>query len=73
MATKKKTKQPKRERTQAQIDSEDRREKVSVKTLVRHTAESGAALTKLRRQFDESDPEIMRIALVELATRKRSR
>lgn len=68
-----KKKAVKRERTKAQIDSELRREENSVKTLVRHTAESSAALTKLRRQFSESDPEIMRIALVEMASKKRSR
>ena len=73
MATKKKT--TKRERTQAQIDSELRREDNSQKTLVRHTKESSAALIKLRRQFSESDPEIMRMSLIEMATtmKKRSR
>jgi len=73
VATKKKT--TKRERTQAQIDSELRREDNSQKTLVRHTKESSAALIKLRRQFSESDPEIMRMSLIEMATtmKKRSR
>ncbi len=63
----------KRERTQAQIDAELRREETSTKTLVRHSAESAAALAKLRRVFSESDPEILRMALVEMASKKRGR
>lgn len=69
MATKKKT--VKRERTKAQIDSELRREEHSTKTLVRHTEESSAALLKLRRKFDESDPEIMRMALIDFGKKRR--
>lgn len=61
----------KRERTKAQIDSELRREKHSEKTLVRHTEESGKALSKLRGKFDESDPEIMRMALIDFSKKKR--
>jgi hypothetical protein len=66
-----KKKAVKRERTQAQIDAELRREENASKTLVRHNKESSAALAKLRRQFDASDPEILRIALVELASKTR--
>lgn len=60
-----------RERTKAQIDSELRREKHSEKTLVRHTEQSSAALSKLRDRIDESDPEIMRVALIEMAAKKK--
>ena len=69
---KKKTKAAKRPRprTQAQIDSECRREERSVNTLVRHTEQSAAALVKLRKRFDMSDPEIMRTALIEMATKR---
>lgn len=71
------TKRPaKRARTPAQIEAEARREKTDAlgKVLVRHTKESATALAKLRKRFDDkSDPEIMRIALVELAAKPSNR
>jgi hypothetical protein len=68
---KKKQAKPKRERTQAQIDSEHRREESASKTLVRHTPDSAKALADLRKRFSESDPEIMRMALIEFAPKRR--
>lgn len=60
-----------RERTKAQIDSELRREKDGWgKLTIRHTEKSVKDLDKLRRRFDESDPEIVRIALSELAAKR---
>ena len=57
----------KRPRTEAQIAAELRREESGWgKTLVRHTEESSKTLARLRRKFNASDPEIFRIALLEL-------
>lgn len=64
------TKTPrKRERTQAQIDAEARREDADAygKTLLRHTRDSKAATTKVMKRFDVSAPEALRIAIIELA------
>ena len=64
-----------RPRTQAQKDAEAKAEANSHgKTLVRHTAESVAALEKLRARFpDETDPHLIRLALCELAAKKGNR
>jgi len=64
-------KKPRRARTQAQIDAELRREENDRhgKTLVRHTKESSAALAKLQKRLELSGPEVMRLAVVELAAK----
>lgn len=60
-----------RERTEAQIASEHRREEQAKKTLVRHTPESFRALAKLRRKMKATDPEVLRAAVIDLAARTR--
>jgi uncharacterized membrane-anchored protein YhcB (DUF1043 family) len=74
MAVKKTQGKKARERTQAQIESELRREiDGHGKTLVRHTAESAAALKKLRsvKPYDTmSDPEIMRVTMMRAAPKR---
>ncbi len=56
-----------RERTEAQIESELRREEHAKKTLVRHTPESFRALAKLRRKLKATDPAVLRAAVIDMA------
>jgi hypothetical protein len=58
-----------RERTEAQIQSELRREERAKKTLVRHTPESIRALAKLRKKLKATDPEVLRAAVIDMARR----
>lgn len=62
----------KRPRSAAQIDAEARREEADKlgKVLVRHTADSAAAMRKLKKRFPEAKPpELYRMALIEMASK----
>jgi hypothetical protein len=61
-----------RQRTQAQREAEARHEeKAPGKTLVRHTPQSLADLRALSGRFEGlSDPELIRLALREMAARQ---
>lgn len=58
-----------RQRTEAQVASERRREERSEKTKVRHTPESLKALARLRkRRKGASDAELLRLAVIRWAS-----
>ena len=61
----------KTKRYASQVEGEERREQSDIhgKTLVRHDADSAAAMKKIMKRIDCSGPEALRRAVIELAAK----